>query len=63
MNSAHNLPLDELIKALQTYKINGAKFIDITIHSPFDIGIKESLYSEEEPKLISLKGIDLTKLI
>lgn len=58
MNQAYNLPLDELIKVLQTYRINGAKFIDITIHSPFDVGIRESEYQEGEPKIISLKGID-----
>jgi hypothetical protein len=63
MNQAHNLPIDELIQTLQMMKINGARYVDFTIHSPFDIGIKESEYTEEEPKIISLSGIDLTKLI
>lgn len=58
MNQAHNLPIDELIKTLQAYKINGAKYVDITIHSPLDIGIKESDFKEEEPRITSLKGIN-----
>lgn len=63
MNQAHNLPIDELIKALQNYKISGVKYVDITIHSPIDIGIKESDYKEEEPRILSLKGINPISLI
>ena len=61
-NTAHNLPIDDIIKALQEMKIHGVQYVDATIHSTHDIGFKPAPFRDDLPAA-NLRDLNLLDLI